>query len=558
MTLRPLPVALLAVVTTLGVLVLGVTGAPLVASDPEASSGETTVTPVAGGTVCVTGADAAAPGADLLLLAAPASPFVLQDDRGGEPTEISPAASRAVILTLGSDVGRQAAGPVAPGAFAQIDVTPGSEGWLWVGWADHPLTAWQEWRTPGAPGEPRGVIAAACLPTDAPVQSLLGLRTDGGHEALVRLANPFEADATFAVTLVTADGPIEPIALRNVSVPGGARVTIRLNDHAPEQADLAAVVTVGAGRLAVEGLQRSVAAVGGIEGLSAVAPVSGASTIWTFPWLVTGPDVEGAVWVLNPEPRPVSVTLTAHTAQGTAVPLVDRIEVGPGELVRLDTADLIPDAARVAGLTLRSESTGILAAAGAAFRSDDPSRSGLVRYAGSPAPDGEWSLAGLATAERETALHIVNLSGEDADLRVTLRPLGRPMTGVLPSPDTRTDDDAPDDDAEASVDRTANDQRSASSGDSAPVVLTPGRLAPGASTRVVLPLADAQAFAVVVDGGAALVVSRTTTGQSFLEPVVTAATPSRAWRSIERPLTGNSLAGWVASLRTGRSAGSVG
>jgi hypothetical protein len=553
MTLRPLPVVLLAIVTTLGVLALGVTGAPLVAPDPGVLPGESTVAPVAGGTVCITGADAIAPRADLLLLAAPETLLVAPDDPGGEPSGDASIASRAMILTLESDVGRQVAGPVAPGALEQVDVTPGAEGWLWVGWADHPLTAWQEWRTPGAPGEPRGAVASTCLPTDAPVQSMLGLRTDGGHEALVRLANPFEADATFAVTLVTAEGPIEPIVLRNVSVPGGERVTIRLNDHAPEQADLAAVVTVGAGRLAVEGLQRSVAAVGGIEGLSAVAPVTGSSTMWTFPWTVTGPDVEGAVWVLNPEVRPVSVTVTAHTPQGTAVPLIDRIEIGPGALVRLDTADLIPDAERVAGITLRSESTGILAAAGASFRSDDPSRSGLVRYAGSPAPDGEWSLAGLATPERETVLHIVNLSGEDADLRVTLRSLKRPATGALPSPDAPQDDGEQDDGEQA-----ATDLRVAASDDQVLVELTPGRLAPGASTRVVLPLADARAFSVVVDGGSALVVSRTTTGQAFLEPVATAANSSRAWRSVERPLAGRPLAGWIASLRTDSGPGSEG
>jgi hypothetical protein len=519
MTLRPLPVIVVTVLTVFGVLALGVTGAPFVATDPGPGAIDEVVVPAAGGSVCVTGADAVAVGADLILLAAPVHPV------GSEPMS-----ARGVILTLGPDEDRRSAGPLAPGALEQVGVALGAEGWTWIGWADHPLFAWQEWRTPGAPGASRGAVAAACLPTDPPVQTLLGLRTDGGHEALVRLANPFEADATFALTLVTPDGSIEPIALRNVSVPGGARVTVRLNDHAPEQSDLAAVVTVGAGRLAVEGLQRSVAAVGGVEGLAAVPPVTASSTTWTFPWSATGADVEGVVWLLNPEPRPVTVMVTAHTPQGAAVPLVDRIEIGPFALVRVDAADLVPDGARTAGLTLRSETTGVLAAAGAAFRSEDPERSGLVRYAGSPAPDAEWSLAGLATPDRDTVLHVVNLSSEPADLRVTLTTLLRPATG---DPDAATD---------------AMAQGATDPGEPVVIVLEPGRLGPGASTRIVLPLDGAGAFAAVVDGGTALVVARTTLGSDLLEPVATAAIPSRAWRSIDRPLVGRSLAGWVSSL----------
>ncbi len=526
MNMRPLPVVLLAVLTVLGVLTLGVTGPPFVASVPGPSPDVGAVVPAAGGSVCVTGADAASPRADLLLLAAPEAAA-----DGEEVADADADASRGVVLTLGAEADRRTAGPVAPGGLELLEAGLGADAWLWVGWADRPLVAWQEWRTPGSPGEPRGAVAAACLPTDAPVQSVLGLRTDGGHEALVRLANPFEADATFAITLVTPVGPFEPVALRNVSVPGGSRVTVRINDHLPEQSDIAAVVTVGAGRLAVEGLQRSVAAVGGVEGLAVVSPVTAPSTTWTFPFVQTGPDVEGAVWLLNPEPRAVVVTVTAHTPQGTAVPLVDSIDVGPGALVRVDAADLVPDGSRTAGLTLRSETTGVLAVAGAAFRSDGAEGSGLVRAVGAASPDPEWSLAGLAAPGRETALYVVNLSDEPAPLRVTLTTLPAAPVGM------------PDDEVDASA------QAASSGAAQRVVVLEPGSLAPGASTRVPLPLDGARAFAVVVEGGPALVVSRTTTGRDLLEPITIAATPSRAWRSIDRPLVGRSLAGWVASLR---------
>jgi hypothetical protein len=520
MNLRPLPTVILASVVTLAVLVLGVTGAPFVTSAPPTLAA---VEPAAGGSVCVTGVDASVEQSDLLLLAA-----------SGEEEG---AAARGVVLTLGSDVAgpaeRRSVGPVDPGGLEAVGTALAPSEWLWVGWADRPLAAWQEWRTDGAPGQPRGAVAAACLPTDAQVQTVLGLRTDGGHEALLRLANPFQADATFALTLVTLDGAVEPVALRNVSVPGGERVTVRLNDHVPEQSDIAAVVTVGAGRLAVEGLQRSVAALGGIEGLAVVPPVTDAAVTWTFPWAVAGPDVEGAVWLLNPAPRAVVITITAHTPEGAAVPQPDSIELAPGALVRLDTADLMPESASVAGLTLRSETTGVLAAAGASFLAGDPARSGLVRYVGAPLPDPEWILAGVTSPGRDTSLHVVNLSDEEVDLRVTLT--------TLPSTAGIEDREGSDDESGAPWE----------SGVPVTVVLTPGRLQPGATTRVLVPLDGARAYSVVVEGGPALVVSRTTTGRELLEPVALAAVPSRAWRSVDRPLVGRPLSGWVSTLGTG-------
>jgi len=522
MNRRPVPTLAMTVVLALGVLTLGVTGAPLTRSEPSPAD-MTAVVPASGGGVCLTGADDIDAQASLLLLAAPAGePGDLVTEAGPEAgPEVEGAGARAIVLTLGIDAQRRSVGPLAPGALHRIDVELGAEGWLWTGWADRPLATWQEWRTAGAPGEPRGALAAECLPIDPPVQSVVGLRTDGGYEAVVRLANPFEADATFALAFVTADGLTEPVALRNVSVPGGERVTVRLNDHVPEQSDVAAVVTVGAGRLAVEGLQRSIAAVGGIEGVAVVPPVSEPSVTWTFPWLPAGPDVEAGIWVLNPEPRPVVVELTVHTPQGATVPVEDSIEVGPGALVRIDAADLAPGSSRTFGVTLRSGTSGVLAAAGAAFLSSDDRRTGLVRYAGAPVPDPEWSLAGLAAPGRETVLHVVNLAEVDAELRVTLTTLHR----------------------EAS---DGEEQRTR--------VIEPGSLAAGASTRIVLPLDGAEAFAAVVDGGPALVVSRTTLGQDLLEPVATSATASRVWRTAGQPLPGRPLLGWVTGLGTGRDA----
>jgi hypothetical protein len=532
--LRPVAVLALAVVAMLGVLTLGVTGAPLVPVD--ATGGAATPTPEApeaGGSVCVTGADASDPDVDLLLLAAPVGTPGRADDATSDGSATDEVSARGVVLTLAPDLGpdattsgaRRAFGPLAPGSLERLDVELGADGWLWTGWADRPVAAWQEWRAVGAPGEPRGSIVSACLPTDPPVQTVVGLRTDGGYEALLRLANPFDADATFAVLFVTEDGPFEPVGLRNVSVPAGERVTVRLNDHVPEQSDVAAVVTVGAGRLAVEGLQRSVAAIDGVEGVAAVPPVSAPAVTWTFPWVPVGPDVESSLWVLNPESRTVVVQLIVHTAQGATVPSDDSIEVGAGALVRIDAADLTEDLARAIGVTLRSETTAVIAGAGAAFLADDAAGTGLVRVAGSPLPDAEWAIAGAVASDRDTVLHVVNLAEADAALRISLTTLREPADG-----------------AAAAGEPSRLERRT--------VIIEPGRLAPGATARVILPLDGAVAFSAIVDGGDGLVVARTTIGRELLEPVALRAAASHTWRTVGPALEGRSLTGWVARLGT--------
>lgn len=521
--LRPLPVIGVTAVLLSTASVLGVVdppGLPGVGDDRAAPV--VAVAPSAGGSVCVTGASDLQPDVDALLLSAPPSgPW---SDAGSDDTAPdAEAAARGLLLTLGVPEGsepRRAVGPTGPGEVERVRVGAGSEGWLWSGWADRPLLVWQEWRTDGGPGVPRGAIASACLPADPPVQTVVGLRTAGGDQALLRLANPFLADATFAVRLVTPTGVVEPVMLRNVSVPAGERVTVLLNDHVPEQTDMAAIVTVGAGRLAVEGLQRSVAELGGVEGVAAVPPVAEPAVAWTLPWVPAGPGVDGAVWVLNPAPRPVTVEVVVHSPQGATVPDGSgSVDVPAGGLVRIDTDELAPGGAAVLGVTLRSTTTGVVVGAGARFRDPEAQRTGLVRVAASPRADGRWAVAGRSAPGRRTTLHIANLSETDVTPRVLLAAV-------------------PDDPAVPA----------------ASFALTVATIGPGSVGRVVLPLEGELTWPALVEGGpegrGALVVSRTTLGESALEPVATAAAPSGAWGAVEDPLRGPLTEGWVARSGT--------
>jgi len=546
MSRRVLVVALILTMVAATVAVLGLPGAPvtdLLRAGPASLSGRAVAVvpavPGAGGAVCVDGAGTNDPVARVLLSAPPTG-----DPAGTEGTVAPEVSARGTVLVLGRDdvPGRVAVGPLAPGALETVPAAVGVDGWVWTGWADHPLVAWQEWPTDGAPGQPRGVLAAVCVPSDASEWTVLGLRTDGGNEAILRMVNPHPADATFAVTLVTPGGIVEPIALRNVSVASGTHTLVRLNDHLPEQSDIAAVVTVGAGRIVVGGLQRAVAGIGDIEGVSAVPALTAPAATWTLPWLPAGPEVDSTVWVRNPGVRPVVVQITVHTPQGSALPdLLDSIEVAAGAVVAVSGADLAPAGRRVLGVTLSSDTTPIHVGAGVRFLGAGTGGTGIARFVASDVPDREWMVAGRAAPGRQSSLFIVNLDESDA----------RPVVTVT----TRADRPAADDpgdagDPVAAASSGLSDGSMFGIGDPVTQVLEPGVLAPGAVMRVDLPVDGPGSWSATVAGGAALVVSRTTFGVDELEPVVMAALPSRLWRVPTLGLVGRPLDGWVARLGT--------
>jgi len=485
------------------------------------------VSPSAGGSVCPGVAGDVARDVDLVLVA-PTSSDVSRSARGS-------------VRVLGGDPEAYPVGPIVPGDHAALRLDVGLERWIWSAWADRPIVAWREWRTAGGPAEPRGRAVAACTATAASTWTVLGLRTDGGHEAFLDVANPFALDATFAVTFHLEDGVEQPIALRNVSVAAGSRERIRLNDVVPEQSDFVTVVTVGAGRLAVEGQQRAIGGLGGVEGFTPAPAVTAPATTWTVPWLVARPDVESAVWVFNPSPRPVELAITVHGPDGAVVPDdLDRVEVAAGAALRLEAADLAPDGLQGFGVTLRSATAPVLVAAGARFTADEVARTGIVRYPGVPDADPHWSFGGTWEPGRTVALEVVNLSSSPAQLLVDLR--ATPRSGRA-TPDDEDADDA-DDGAEAGNDGVVAASVVKTRSLEGPVI------APGAQVRFVLPLDTEGTWSADVRGGEALAVARSDVGRDRLEPIVVIGVPSRVWLAPIGALPGRQLDGWVGRLGT--------
>jgi hypothetical protein len=471
--------------------------------------------PDAGGAVCAAGTSGDLTSTAYVIAAV--SDDTAGDDGGadGEADGEAEVLARTSVLVLGAEPQRLALDALPPSEPVLVAPSLGADGWLWSGWADRPTVTWREWNSTGGPGLPRGRSAAPCVATSAATYVIPGLRTDAGNEAYLTLANPFTSDATFAVTFVTPGDRVQPIALRNVSVSHGQRVQLRVNDHLPREADVAAIVTVGAGRLAVEAHQLALAGIGGIDGLTLVQASTEPSTSWTVPWLIS--DDERSTWlsILNPESRSVTLDVVVHTASGSTLPDgFESIVVPPFGLVRVTGAELALRPGEPFGVTVSSETTGVHVAAGLEVRGETVEMTGIATFLGSPSGDERWVLAGLGAPERATTLHVVNLGEQAADVTLDLRVREGEATSSSRRP------------------------------------LATLVVAPGAVVRVTLPLPEDGIWSLEVAGPPQIVVARTAFGSTSLEPVVTPAVPASVWRRPVGALAGRSLDSWGRALGT--------
>ena len=215
-------------------------------------------------------------------------------------------------------------------------------------WWGRPAVLSRVWRVGGS-DFPSGWVAGPCEPSPSINWFIPGLSTDGGGQARLILANPFDSSATATVTLATPEGLLQPRRLGNLHVPDGEVLRIELNEFAPEQADLGVIVRVRAGRLVAEGVQSFNAAIGGVDGVTLVKAASASALSWTIPWVEVadrvGADEEGDedgvdswVWITNPSTETAEIELTLHTSTGTAPPVIGSEDVGEPEAPTVPSA----------------------------------------------------------------------------------------------------------------------------------------------------------------------------------------------------------------------------
>ena len=288
-----------------------------------------------------------------------------------------------------------------------------------VRWRDAAVAVGREWRVQDVDGVPDATVAGACATSSADTHLVPGLSTAGGDEARLRLANPHRSPASAAVRFATPGDPEAPLVLQNLSIPPGAVREVIVNDALPEREDLAAVVEVTSGRIAVEGVQIARAAIGGVDGMSLLSATTSPAEDWTVTWLADDEDTSPWLWVLNAGDRTAAVELTLHTETGGEVPFgLSEVSVPAGELRRVDMSGTLPDEVAEVAVTARSNGVPIVVSGAVARQADDSERTGVSIQLGA-APDTRWVVSGVGGEERLEQLRLVNPEGEAALLEVS-------------------------------------------------------------------------------------------------------------------------------------------
>jgi hypothetical protein len=400
---------------TMGVgllLILGVLAVDVVAPPPEPAEPvpvePAAITPVAGTSTCAVGDGRE--GADLAVSVA----------RPGELAD-GPAELEIVGFEDGEER-RGSAPPVFPGIHTFASVDAGDEQATSVSWRGGPVAVERTWQLGDTDELPPGTVAGPCPSTLSNRWVVPGMITVGGSEARLRVANPFTSDATVAVGFVTPEGPEQPLALQNLSVPALGTLELDVNEFLPERADLSAVVRVLSGRAVVEGYQLTSAAIGDIDGASLLAASTGPSETWTVPWVTDSETDDAWLWVVNLGDRPAPVELTLHTEDGGIPPTgLSEVTVAPGQLRRIDLRGTLPEGISTAGVTARSDGAPIHVSGVVQRQGDEAAESGFVVQLGAPDPDDRWVVTGGPLDEgRREFLEVLNPGSEAAELSVTL------------------------------------------------------------------------------------------------------------------------------------------
>ena len=283
-----------------------------------------------------------------------------------------------------------------------------------VRWRDAAVAVSREWRVEDLDLLPSATVAGGCAASATGTHLIPGLSTLGGDEARIRLANPHGSPASVAVRFATP-GEIEaPLILQNLSVPPGTVREVIVNDVLPEREDLAAVVEVTSGRLAVEGVQIARAAIGGVNGASLLQATTTPAEDWTLTWLGDDDDTTSWLWILNTGERTAAVGLTLHTSEGGEVPLgLAEVSIPAGELRRVDLTGTFPEGVVRVAVTARSNGVPIVVSGGVVRRTSTADRTGISVQLG-VASDARWALSGVGTPQRREQLRVVNPEADPA------------------------------------------------------------------------------------------------------------------------------------------------
>lgn len=334
------------------------------------------------------------------------------------PAEADGARSLADIERFGDGaLTPRSTGPVTPGSPVAVDLA-GDDALqaAQVSWLETPVSVARTWRLDDVADLPVGTVAGPCPTSTAASRWMIpGMSTAGGREGLVRLANPHSSGATLSVSFLTPEGPESPTRLRNVSLGAQEVFELSMNEFAPERPDLTVVVEVVSGRIAVEGMQLTRAAIGDVDGASLLQAATEPAESWTVPWVTDSGDRDSWLWVANDDDRTARVELSVHTPDG-GVPAegLSEVQVPPGTVRRVDLRGTLPEEVTTAAITARSDGVPVTVSGAVEVRSDEVEATGFVVQLGATAADPLWSLSGGATEDRSLQARLVNPTSEPA------------------------------------------------------------------------------------------------------------------------------------------------
>lgn len=378
---------------------------------PESPVTPDTGDPVAGMWVCPVGGDD--PDTELGLTVVRPDGSGDRADDGDRDDDLVASVEVAELDGTRSVVAR---GDLEPGSARSVEPESAPS----IHWRGHPVVAHSEWLLGGS-DLPAGIVARGCIDPVADGWAVPGLRTSGGYEARLTITNPFRSDASIRMRFLGPDGPEEPLALQNLSVSAYSSLEIVVNEYLPEYDDLAAIVDITSGRVAVEGVQLVRSAIGGIAGASVLSAAPRAAEQWTVPWFVDGDDDESWLWVLNPGDRTAVVELTVHTDDGGVVPDgLEEVVVDPLSMQRIPLSDTVPGDGTVAGITVRSDGAPVVASVASVLADEDTERTGYAVQLGSTEMSDQWTVIGGATEGRVEHLRIANPGSGDVRVGVAL------------------------------------------------------------------------------------------------------------------------------------------